>query len=155
MRTLVSDYGITNSTSSFKQTLMALFFRCLSKHAQHVFFISSLVGQFNHYAKRRQMVMSKLNAAMRLTYRDGATQLPMAMRGGIWGNTNLDQILTENALMQSRNVNDLRVLARKVIDVSPRWSRYAPVDEMADDLVILLREQCVQMGHPLPEIVCA
>lgn len=150
MRTLVSDNGITRATRlSFGQVLMVMLFKCSSRHAKHVFFIASLVGQFNYYAKHRQMAMQKLNAAMRLAYRDGATTLPMAMGGKVWGGTGLDQVLTETALTQAQSDEELRQLAQRVIGISPRWARYDTVAEMTNDLLDLLRTQREQIGEAL------
>lgn len=146
MRTLVSDNGITQSQPfSIGQWLTILLFKCSSKHARHVFYIASLVGQFNYYAKHRQMAMQKLNDAMKLALRDGATGLPMAMGSRVWGGTGLDQVLTEKALQQSRTDEDLRALAQRVLDISPTPYRYADQSEMLDDLMVLLRAQREQL----------
>lgn len=151
MRTLVSDNGIMHSPRlSLGQLLMIVLFKCSSKHARHVFFIASLVGQFNHYAKHRQMAMQKLNAAMQLAFREGATSLPMAMGSRVWGGTGLDTILTETALTQAKTDDELRGLAQRVIGICPKLLSYASAEEMTKDLLDLLRAQREQIGEALP-----
>lgn len=142
IRTLVSDNGIKQSTRlSLGQIFMIMLFKCSSKHAKHVFFIASLVGQFNHYAKHRQMAVQKLNAAMQLAFREDAMGLPMAMGSKVWGGTGLDKVLTETTLAQARTEEDLRSLAESVMNIKPSWARYATSDKMMEDLLDLLRSQ--------------
>lgn len=150
MRTLVSDNGSTRPTIG--QLLTVLFYKfLLSKHGKHVFFIASLYGQFNHYANQRDGAIEKFNEAMRLAHRGDAMRLPMAMRGRVWDGTGIDQVLTEHALIEAQDEDQLRSLARKVIEVSMRWTRYAPLNEMTDDVTEYLRNQ---RDH-LPATACA
>ncbi len=153
-RTNASDNGSTD-VSSLGHFFLVLFFKCLSKHAQHMFYISSLCGQFNHYAKHRAMAASKLNAAMNLAYREKAIELPMAMHGQVWGNTSVNQVLNETTLCQATTEESLRALAHRVIDVSPRWIRYAPESEWITDVMALLRNQRKHLIEISRNTVCA
>lgn len=138
-RTQVSSHG--NTPFSFGQFFMALLLKCVSKHARHVFFIASLHSQFSEYANHRRMALSKLNEAMRLAHREEALSFPEAMRGRVWDGTGLEEILTEQAVVKAANDEAVTLLARKVVDISPRWSRYGKLDEMIQDTADWIRSQ--------------
>lgn len=139
MQTLVSDNGHTQRTLG--HGLMVLFYKCVSKHAKHVFFIASLHGQFSHYAQHRRMALSKLNEVMQLAYRPDALRLPEAMHAQVWEGTGVDEVITEKAIVSAANDDGIDDLAKRVVDVSPQWSRYAPLEEMIKDVAVWIRSQ--------------
>lgn len=118
-----------------------LLFKCVSKHAQHVFYIASLAEQFNHYSRFRRAAMDKLNEAMKLAYRPEAIQLPIALSDRVWGKAGLREVISDDALLRAKTEDELRALAQKVIAMTPHWALYAPDDEMKEDVINLLRHQ--------------
>lgn len=123
-----------NTPFSISHFFMALFLRCVSKHAKHIFFIASLHGQFNEYARHHRMAMSKLNQAMRLAHREEALSLPVAMRNKIWKGTGLEDVLTEQAVANAATAGEVRRLAVGVLRVAPEWARYGRLEEMVRDI---------------------
>lgn len=122
-------------------------FKSVSKHAQRVFYLASLGGQFNHYTTQRRMAMIKLNEAMHLSYRDDAMKLPMYLSQRVWGRTGLEQILNESTLETAQANRSLAKLAEEIVDISPAWTHYEPRNEMVNDVVELLSHHC----HDLKE----
>jgi len=137
-----SASGQTAPRLGFRDHATIFLFKRVSKHAQRIFFLASLGGQFNHYATQRRMAMAKLNEAMQLSFREDAMKLPMYLSQRVWGRTGLGNVLTEESLQQAETDGDLRELAAKVVDISPTWAHYAPRDEMVDDVVELLDHHC-------------
>lgn len=113
-------------------------FKRVSKHAQRIFFLASLGGQFNHYAKQRRMAMEKLNEAMRLAKREDAMKLPIFLAQRVWGRTRVEDILTEDAIQAASTPAAMQALAHQVVEHSPAWAHYAPVEEMVGDVVEFL-----------------
>ena len=139
MQTLVSDNGYAHRPWS--HGLMVLFFKCVSKHAKHVFFIASLHGQFSHYAKHRRMAIGKLNQVMQLAYRPDALRFPEALHAQVWQGTGVDEVLTESAIVNAVTDAEVTSLASKVVNVSPLWCRYADMAEMIKDTAMWVRSQ--------------
>lgn len=129
---------------SFSSGLLSLLGKVTSKHAKHVFFIASLHAQFNHYNQHRRMAMmatKKLNEVIDLAYRPDAMDLPALLHDKVWGNTGLEDVLTESAIVNATTSEDVSMLARKVVSISPRWSRYGTEDEMVQDTSTWIRSQ--------------
>jgi hypothetical protein len=123
------------------QTVLALFYKCVSKHAKHVFFIASLHGQYSHYAQHRRMAVEKLNEVIDLAFRPEALHFPIALHAKVWKDTGVDQILTETAIVNAVTEAEVRTLATKVVQISPRWSRYGTEEEMIKDTAAWIRSQ--------------
>lgn len=129
---------------SLSQGLLTLLGKITSKHAKHVFFIASLHAQYNHYNQHREiaaMAAKKLNEVIDLAYRADALDLPAMLHEKMWGNTGLEAILTENAIVNASNDDDIRALARQVVSVSPKWSHYGTEQEMIEDTSTWIRSQ--------------
>jgi hypothetical protein len=140
----VSDYG-TGTRLGFRDHATIFLFKRVSKHAQRIFFLASLGGQFNHYATQRRMAMVKLNEAMQLSYREDAIKLPMYLSQRVWGGTGLEDILTEESLESASRQGKLEVLAGQVVDVARDWAHYASRDEMIGDVTELLKHHCMEL----------
>jgi hypothetical protein len=129
---------------SIGQGLLTLLGKITSKHAKHVFFIASLHAQYNHYNQHRQMAAmatKKLNEVIDLAYRPEALDLPVMLRDKMWGKTGLENVLTECAIVNATTADEVADLARKVVQISPRWSRYGTEQEMVEDTSTWIRSQ--------------
>lgn len=140
----VSGHG-PQTRLGFRDHATIFLFKRVSKHAQRIFFLASLGGQFNHYATQRRMAMVKLNEAMQLSYREDAIKLPMYLSQRVWGRTGLEDILTEEALEAATSPADMENLAGRVVDISPTWAHYAPREEMIGDVMELLNHHCREL----------
>jgi len=145
MQTLVSAHGLTQR--SFGHSLMVLFYKCVSKHAKHVFFIASLHGQFSQLAEHRRMAIGKLNQVMQLAYRPDALRFPEAVHAQVWQGTGIEDVLTEAAVINAVDDSTVIALARQVVSVAPRWARYASTNEMIDDTAAWIRSQHDHYRH--------
>lgn len=139
MRTAVSVNG--NAHSNVGQGLLVFFYKCVSKHAKHVIFIASLHGQFNHYAKSRRMAVDKLNKVIDLAYRPSALEFPEKLHARVWNGTGVNEIATEEAIVNADSEEAVLNLATKIVDISPSWSRYASKEEMVNDTAEWIRSQ--------------
>lgn len=129
---------------SIGQGLLALYGKIASKHAKHVFFIASLHAQYNHYNQHRQMAAmatKKLNEVIDLAYRPDALDLPAMLHDKMWGKTGLENVLTEAAIVNATSDDEVATLARNVVHISPRWSRYGTEAEMVEDTSTWIRSQ--------------
>ena len=108
----------------FPQWLIVLFFKCISKHAKRIFYIASLNGYLNHYATKHRLAADRLNAAIRLAYREETLRQSETFSTQVWGNSGLETILSEDALAKANSEEALHVLAQRVVDVAPPWTRF-------------------------------
>lgn len=140
----VSGHG-ARTRLGFRDHATIFLFKRVSKHAQRIFYLASLGGQFNHYAIQRRMAMVKLNEAMQLSYREDAIKLPMYLSQRVWGGTGLEDILTEESLEHASRRGELSLLASQVVDISRDWAHYAPREEMINDVTEFLNHHCLEL----------
>jgi hypothetical protein len=142
MTRAIADDALPRFT--FSNGLLSLLGKITSNHIKHVFFIASLHAQFNHYNQHRRMAMmatKKLNEVIDLAYRPDAMDLPALLHDKVWGKTGLEEVLTESAIVNATTSDDVVMLARKVISISPPWSRYGTEEEMVEDTSTWIRSQ--------------
>jgi hypothetical protein len=110
-----------------------------SKHGKRVLFISSLYVQVTQLERMKAEVVSKLNMVMgfKIT-REDSVHLPAAVSGIVWRGTNVSEVLTKELLNQPVNDQQVRDIATRVVDLCPRWIRYAAKNVMEQDVADLI-----------------
>lgn len=135
------------SPHSISQRLLQLSYKCVSKHAKHIFFIASLHGHFSQYSAHKEMAIDKLNNVIDLAYRSKSLELPFVLHERVWGPTNIEKVFNESSLMNALSNGSVSVLAKQIVDVSPRWMHYARDQEMVEDISHWINSLRPEMSH--------
>lgn len=111
--------------------------KMFSKHGKRIMFITSLYAQLTQLDSLKAEAVSKLNSVMGLATREEAIQFPAAISSVVWRGKDVTSVLTAD--MMDQNVDAMRIheVAKKLVDLCPRWMRY-PVPEMERDVATLI-----------------
>lgn len=135
----------TNAGTRFERLQYAFFSvleffasKVFSKHGKRIMFISSLYVQVTQLERLKAEVVSKLNSVMGLATREEAIHFPAAISSIVWRGTEVKSVLTKELLDQNVDAQRAKEVATQVVDLCPRWIRYAAKNVMEADVANLI-----------------
>lgn len=116
---------IKNSFFSFLGSIL------IPKKTKRLVFLTSLLGRLVDSHNPSIETMHKLNNLLGLCTVEDAMKLPLSFSGSIWSNKTPEELIIDPYSL-SRTVNS-------IIDVSPKWLRYADTEAMVHDIETILK----------------
>lgn len=111
----------------------------LPTHGKRILFIASLYCYIARLDSLRDEALEKLNAATSLAKYGTALRFPAAVRDMVWGDVNVQSVLTMDVLNNEVTLKRAQEIAENVVAISPKWVRYRNRRAMVEDVRELIQ----------------